>query len=250
MKANERIYRIWAPQDSPWSAWAKPVLFSGLFAGSNQALETLEVSYKFDSRTMLVLDIPGKQGVEVALAFARIGYRPVPLYNGVYTLEGQMLVDCAGIQRALNDYAATLRSLRISANAPPAFMLDADRMAFGGKVPGKYDNRWCVFPQDMPSALFLKKQGISRVSVRAARIQTDLQHILYSYQKEGIQIFHWDNKSGTDKEITLSKPIGFAGLFYRIRLLAGLTRNAAGGFGGKVPEPMDGGGGGFYGGFG
>jgi len=29
---NEEIYQAWAPEDGPWSAWTKPVLFSSVTA--------------------------------------------------------------------------------------------------------------------------------------------------------------------------------------------------------------------------
>jgi hypothetical protein len=108
------------------------------------------------------------------------------------------------------------------------------------KQPGKYDNRWSVFPQDMPSAAFLSKRGIREVIVRSDRIQDDLAHILRRYQEQGIKISMCD---GTEvREITVSKPSRFKSLFYRFGVILGLRRNAAGGFGGIVPEPSSGGG--------
>ncbi len=114
-------------------------------------------------------------------------------------------------------------------------MLDSKRMAGCGKKPGTYDNRWCVFPQDMPSAAFLLNAGIRRVIVRSARIHNDLSHILLRYQKEGIEI---QLCTGQEIEkITVVKPSRFRSISYRFSVILGLTRNSAGGFGGMIPEP-------------
>ena len=43
-------------------------------------------------------------------------------------------------------------------HAPPAFLLDSDRMKAPAPDPGRFDNRWLVFPQDFPSAAFLRSR--------------------------------------------------------------------------------------------
>jgi hypothetical protein len=104
----------------------------------------------------------------------------------------------------------------------------------GGKEPGRYDNRWLVFPQDMPSASYMMNNGISRVVVRSDSISNDLAHILRRYQEKGIQILLCDGN--VTKEVHVAAPSRFKSLFYRFIAICGLTRNAAGGFGGKIPE--------------
>lgn len=131
------------------------------------------------------------------------------------------------------DYLGDIRP-----TAPPVFLLDFNRLLKTGKRPGMYDNRWCIFPQDMPSATFLKQHKIRRVMIYSERIQEDLAHILFRYQKEGIDIFLC-NDSSAMKKVNVKKPPQYKGLFYRIMVISGLTRNAAGGFGGMVPEPQD-----------
>ena len=111
-------------------------------------------------------------------------------------------------------------------------------MKGGGKQPGKYDNRWCVFPQDMPSSACFLAKGIERIIVRSPVTQMDLDHILLRYQDKGIKIFLCD---GTQiKPITVTKLYQFRSLLYRAKVVSGLTRNAAGGFGGIVPYPLQG----------
>ena len=69
------------------------------------------------------------------------------------------------------------------------------------------------------------------------RIASDLTHILYRYQLEGIKIY--ENNGTGQKIITLQKPSRFKSLFYRFSLIAGLKRNVAGGFGGMIPELVE-----------
>jgi hypothetical protein len=146
-----------------------------------------------------------------------------------------MIVDVTNIEKALYKGADLLENIDISVDAPPAFILDSRRMEGLGKQPGKFDNRWCIFPQDMPSASYLVKEGISKIIVRSSEIRVDLSHILCRYQELGIKIYLCNNDE--IKEITVSKPSHFKSLMYRFKVILGLKRNAAGGFGGLVPEP-------------
>jgi len=242
---NDRMttYKIWAPDDSLWTAWAKPVLFFNSVTGGYM-LQIPELGWIKEaipennaSDIMIILDLPGKDGVEEGLALARIGCRPVPLYNGVNgPNEEAMIVNVRDIVSALYQGADMLHSIHIQPDAPPVFLLDSNRMRGGGKERGKYDNRWCVFPQDMPSAAFLSKQGIKKIILRSdnIRIQNDLAHILYSYHKQGIKIylFYGDGL----KEAKLPKPSQFGSIIYRFKTLLGLSRNATGGFGSQIPE--------------
>lgn len=195
-----------------------------------------------EKQTMIVVDLPERNGVTESLALAHLGYRPVPLYNGVDGRTLSMAVKVGEIATALFFGANSLEKLDIKPDAPPVFMLDSNRMNGGRKVPGTYDNRWCVFPQDMPSAAFLKNAGISKIIVRSDKIQDDLSHILLRYQQEGIEIFLCDGKK--IEKVSVTKPSKYRSLSYRFKLILGLTRNSAGGFGGKIPmyESSSGGG--------
>lgn len=165
-----------------------------------------------------------------------MGYRPVPLYNGVYGADKwSMAVDVTSVAETLYQGADYLSCLHIRPDAPPAFLLDAARMKGTARQPGRYDNRWCVFPQDAPSADFLKAQGIESIYVRTKEIQNDLAHILLRYQKKGIRIYQVRD-NGVPKKLTVVRPSHFKSFLYRFCTLLGLTRNAAGGFGGMVPE--------------
>jgi len=240
MKDSIITYQTWAPDETLWTPWVKPVLFANAprSTGSPVTIPRLKWVTSVERDTIFILDLPGKTGVEAGLAFAQLGYRPIPLYNGVQNKDSKsMIVDVKGIAAALFEGANILKSCYIRPTAPPVFLLDFNRLVKTGKRPGMYDNRWCIFPQDMPSATFLKQHGIRRVVVYSERIQEDLAHILCRYQKEGIDIYLCNDSSAMMK-VNVKKPSQYKGLFYRIMVISGLTRNAAGGFGGMVPEPQ------------
>lgn len=246
---NYDTYRIWAPDDALWTGWAKPVLFSREPRQHTTLLNeaAAEWAQTSDKSTALIVDLPGESSVLEGIALAKQGYRPVPLYNGVYgPNKNAMAIDVTSIVNALYQGAKELQSLSISADAAPAFLLDSDRLEGASRLAGKYDNRWCVFPQDMPSASFLLSHGIAQVYLRANGIQNDLIHILRRYQEKGIKIYHID-ATLAPKELTVARPSYFKSALYRIKTMAGLTRNAAGGFGGMVPDPMQSGGHRYYG---
>jgi hypothetical protein len=255
MKPAE-LYKLWAPDDSIWSNWAKPVLFADhayddLPLSSSADWKSLNVSWASlgDSNSAIVLDLSGAFSVWYALALAQRGFRPVPLFNGAPgpMMGGFPLVDVSAVVSALHAVAEDLMSVQLSPTSPPVFLLDSNRFdnaAFAD--PGRYDNRWWVFPQDFPSANYLLSQNIRSVVLvqkNSAGPQRDLAHILVRWQEAGIQIM----TCGTDDQtqpavIHVGKPGNFKTLWYRAMVLAGLRRNSTGGFGAMIPEPSSGGG--------
>ena len=241
------LYKVWAPDGSEWVAWAKPALFAGLPLFKESQLDIPESQFKPDFRAMVIVDLPGKRSVEEALAFAAKGYRPVPLYNGVFGEGKKMVVNLRELGEALYGGTVMIANLPLSPGSPPVFMLDSNRMSGSGS-PGSYDNRWCVFPQDMPSAAHIKSKGIDKIIVRVVQhIETDLGRVLYDYQKNGIALYALRGNGGVLKELTVKKQSFIAEWAYRFKVILKLKRNATGGFGGKIPDAnTSGGSGGHY----
>lgn len=242
MQDNLTTYKIWAPDNALWTQWAKPALFINEPSGQISAPPEMPIIKWISSavyNTMIIVDLPGKKGVEEGLALAEMGFRPIPLYNGVNAPSREsMIVDVQEIAAALYSGAEVLSSLRIRDDAPPAFMLDSERMNGIAKEKGKYDNRWCVFPQDMPSADLILSYGIREIIVRSSEIRNDLSHILCRYQEKGIKIY-LSSMSEPLREIKVHKPSQFKSLLYRFQVTMNLSRNSAGGFGCKIPEAME-----------
>lgn len=102
---SEEAFAIWAPAESPWSPWVKPILFASQHDWDGTQLPELpdvepswlaspEVEgegYRGAARTektrgidtAYVIDLPGPRGVAWGIALARRGWRPVPLYNAI-----------------------------------------------------------------------------------------------------------------------------------------------------------------------
>ena len=252
---SEQIFEAWAPDGALWTPWAKPVLFVSMSRLTNIRASvadwrTVDVRDVPAARgaTAVVVELPGGESVRTGLALAAQGYRPVPLYN--VNVGTNAAVDVDEIAEALRLGAEELRGMRIAADAPPAFLLDANRMRPKRTLePGRFDNRWIVLPQDFPSATRLASHGVREVVVikeGADRVREDLAHVLLRWQRAGIAILALDvQQRARPQEIRIEPPSLFRQAWYRLIALAGLRRSNVGGFGAQIPEPSQGGGGGF-----
>jgi hypothetical protein len=272
MKPSE-LYKLWAPDDSIWSKWAKPVLFADEMIGCAEperlaasanvclspvwddriggpepgpaALLSTNLAPVADGGTAIILDLPGAEAVRQGMALSQQGYRPVPLFNGA--AGPAALVNVTPIIIALAEAADALAGLQLPAGAPPVFLLDVLRSGGGASArPGMFDNRWYAFPQDFPSANFLQSRGIGAVVLGQAGAvlpQNDLAHVLLRWQEAGLQILSWKlDDQAPPAPLQVQRPARFRALWYQALALAGLRRNSTGGFGGVVPEPSSGGG--------
>lgn len=116
------LYNLWAPKDSIWTNWAKPVLFADSAYDELQTntpadwrSQNLPWAPAPDSGSAIVLDLPGSDSVKVALALTQKGFRPVPLFNGA---AGRLmggptpLIETYPLMCALHAAAGDLAGLR------------------------------------------------------------------------------------------------------------------------------------------
>lgn len=277
---REDLYEMWAPARSAWSAWAKPVLFAAYDAAAEAAaaeqakriaamvdpVGALGLQAKLDaaqappqeaswapdpaSRTAVVVDLAGVDAVAMGIALARRGYRPVPVFNG--NIGPSALIEMTSVRDAIASAAAELLNLGLVDEAAPAFLVDARRQGKGlSASPGRFDNRWLVFPQDFPSGNLLRSRGFQHAIVcqSGTSIAEDLQHVLLRWQEAGVAIALCDVAGSGVAGITVAKPPRFRSFLYRLLAIMGLRRNSAGGFGSSIPMPSSGGSGGYRGGF-
>ncbi len=111
--------------------------------------------------------------------------------------------------------------------------------------PGAFDNRWVVFPQDFPSATYLRARGITEVLLlhEGREAAEDLAHVLRRWQENGLRMQSAAPlERGRISDLVVKRPSGFRRAWYRVIAAAGLRRNNAGGFGGVIPMPSSGGG--------
>lgn len=259
---REEIYSIWAPENSPWTRWVKPVLFAHLYDSPefpNPERYSIDVGWAPPpcTKTAIVVDLPGPESVLTGLALARAGYRPVPLYNALPLPPGhESMLDMSGGRTAAVDVrpimgclwkgANDLMQLHLPPEAPPAFLLDANRKADGRVMrPEEFDNRSISFTTDFPSSVYFSAQGISSfLVVQANRTvpQDDLAHSLRRWQENRFTLLFKDVRSPLPPvSIDVPRPAWFGAMFQRALAGLGLRRAPHSGFGAWVPDPSAGG---------
>jgi hypothetical protein len=251
------LFGQWSPIDSVWSPWAKPALFAQSFSDrygtppnqSSVTPITMQWAAGLKAGTGIVLDAPGQICIPAALQLARMGFRPVPVFN--VTTGANAVVDVFPIRDGLYSGAAILESLKLPPDAPPVFVIDAHRCPLSGPgLPGDFDNRWIVFPQDFPSAKFLLAHNIDSIVWAHApgqRLAADLSQVLLRWQTAGIIMRNVEMESAdAPQPLSVSQPPMFRMMWQRAIAAAGFRRNSIGGFGAQVPFQRSGSGGSFF----
>lgn len=188
---NKQLYLLWAPIGKRWVDWVRPLLFVNNDLTYNQDYELLSTPYlnELKSDTAVFIDLPNHFSLLEGLTLAKLGYRPIPLFNGTDAPKNTMsLVNNDEIKQTLVWGSLLLQDLKIEEDAPPVFLLDSNRLIRHKMDIGVYDNSWDIYIQDVPSASYLLAHGISKIIVRSEKINRDLMIILYEYQKKGLII--------------------------------------------------------------
>ncbi len=253
MPSKDEIYRVWAPPEALWSRWVKPILFSfvdGVFEGRAARSVRFERDWiPSAGSAAIVLDLPEDDGVLWSIELARLGYRPVPLYNALpFPLSEKMTapeyrractVRMEAILASMVREASVLDQIHLIPNAPPVFLLDADRrLARTDVTPGVFDNRSVSFVTDFPSAEFLLTHGIRSAIVvqESEKLARDLIETLVSWQQGGVQIFcKRRGYTGQPSPVVVKRPSFLSVIWFRLGVALGLRRGELGGFGGIVP---------------
>lgn len=192
---NKECYRIWAPSGKTWSDWVRPVPFiaaqanvKGYHLGelSIPMIDFIDESFH---QAAIIVDLPGDESVEMGLALAKTGYRPVPVYNGTLEQENaRATVDNQTVGAALLWGAEILKEIEIAEDALPAFLIDKNRLHRFKIDAGVFDNSWDIYPQDLPSADYFLKNGICKIIVISNSMSKDLKAIFRKFKKKNIQI--------------------------------------------------------------
>ena len=210
---NKDIFKIWAPAGAKWVDWVRPVPFISIddelktYESYNFTIPDLNYISEVSADTAIIVDLPSYNSVMEGLALAKLGFRPIPIYNGINEQEGAMAnVNNQTIEIALVWGAMELSKIEISKEAPPVFLLDSNRMHRYKMSPSIFDNSWDIYHQDMPSAEYFLKNGINKIIVIGEKkIQKDLRRIFYKFQKLGMKIFFTEGFEEA-KEVKIKKP--------------------------------------------
>ena len=235
------LFTRWAPQEGyAWTRYAKPAMFMHPPQDGDAPMYIKPLPQDLAAqitggRTAVIVDLPGAESVAAGLDLAGVGFRPVPLYNGIHIADfspqhangenrpadfspqqavgenrympapgRRNAVDNQPIINALHEAIPALEAATLPAHAPPAFLLDAARN--DNLVPSLdfYDNRWSLDLDDMPDFMYLQAQGITRIVIWTDRnIQDDVRRIGERYQSAGIEVFTYIQAAPvTDAELT------------------------------------------------
>lgn len=244
---REEVYDAWRPESSPWTRWVKPVLFS--FMKDDEPLSDAlglgsEWSVSFEPGTALLADLPGPEGVRLGITLARVGYRPVPVYNACPhpawpwdLVEQHTAVNVVPIMTALIDTAAALNRYHLAANAPPIFLIDSNRKGAGRPDYGWFDNRSFVSVSDFPSGTLLMNHGITNIVVIQSESRTaiDLLQVLLAWQRDGILVGFqeaWQHWAPERKVVRPSSII--TKIWFYLTSKLGYPQHSQGAFGGWV----------------
>ncbi len=254
---KHELFDIWAPHSSIWSAWAKPVLFAHL----PRTLPAMQLRLLPDLRWVppasegwaVVVDLPGGEAVWLGAALAERGYRPVPVFNACPPPEvnapapaGTLaVIDVDSTLAALVHYAGHLEEQGLPTNAPPAFLVDADRQRPLQPVrSGLFDNRSVLFWTDFPSAKILAAQHIERVLLvceQSGRLDQDLAYVLRTWQRAGIALSRTHlTAPGPLQPFSIGGWWLLFNLWHRLTSALRFQHNPGGGYGWFVPEPTSG----------
>lgn len=209
---GKELFRIWSPVGKKWTDWVRPVPFvmmrehSKIYNITDSIIEAVDYIDANCQNTAVIVDLPGAESVKEGIVLARLGFRPIPIFNGTIEQQGaRATVDNQSVGVALMYGATELDKLEIEDTAPPAFLLDSNRLHRFKMDVTVFDNSWDVYPQDLPSADYMVAGGISKVLVVGESFSKDLKKILYDYQKKKIEIL-LTNRYNEPKKVTIHKP--------------------------------------------
>lgn len=207
---GKNVYKIFAPRGAKWTEWIRPVPFIAIDTYSRVPINNWvdrKISFltEYKSEVAIVIDLPGKESIEYAIALAKIGYRPIPLFNGTdEQINSRAIIDTYVVESCLINASKKLEKINIANDANPAFILDCYRTNRHRISESMYDNSWDLYKQDLPSIEYFKQNNIKKIIIIGKEIQRDLKKIFYEFPKHGIEFFLTDGYK-SEKKIVLRK---------------------------------------------
>lgn len=209
---GKEVYKIYAPKNTKWSEWVRPVPFVAIDSNNRHLVDNwvnrkIVFIDNYENNTAIFIDLPGKESIEFGISLANIGYRPIPVFNGTNPQKNiSAISDNSHLESALINGAIKLRNINLNKNANPAFLLDYYRTNRYREKESIFDNSWDLYNQDVPTADFLKANGINKIIIVSSSIQHDLKKMFLKFQRSGIKIYLTNGYSEA-KEITLRKTL-------------------------------------------
>lgn len=209
---GKEIYRLWAPIGAKWIDWVRPVPFVQIdyedfkvYKSGNYIIPKVNYINVLKKDTAIIVDLPEYYSINDGLALAKIGYRPIPVFNGTAQTKGaRCTVDNHAVEAGLIWGAIELSKIELEKNAPPVFLTDSNRMNRYKLDISIFDNSWDLYHQDLPSAEYFLDSGIDKIVVRGNTFNDDLKKLLYRHQEKGMKIYFTEGYDEA-KQVKLKK---------------------------------------------
>ena len=214
---GKEIYKIYAPNGSKWTEWVRPVPFVAIDTYNRKPISNwldrrVIFINKYEKDTAIFIDLPGKESIEFGIGLARIGYRPIPLFNGTTEqVSSQATTDTYLIESCLINGSEKLKNIQIKNDANPVFLLDSSRTNRYRSNESIFDNSWDLYKQDIPTSKYFKENDIYKIIVVSNIIQRDLRKIFLEFQNTGIEIYLTDGYKTAEKVILKKTRIAIIG---------------------------------------
>ena len=201
------IYKIYAPDGAKWTNWVRPVPFIAIDTYNRELLANWvdrKVIFldKYETDTAIFIDLPGNESVELGISLAKIGYRPIPLFNGTDgNPNSQTIVDTYLIESSLINGSEKLKNIHLANDANPVFLLDSYRTNRYREKESIFDNSWDLYKHDIPSFEYFKQNNIKKIIVVGDTIQRDLKKIFLKFQDKGMEFYLTDGYVSPKKVI-------------------------------------------------
>ncbi len=209
---NIELYKIYAPQNAKWVEWVRPVPFVAIKTYGRKPIVKLNERKQFflneyKKDVAIFVDLLGAESIELGIELSKIGYRPIPIFNGTDEQQGsKATLDSNIIESALISGGDILKNITIPNDANPAFLLDRARLNRFRMTESIFDNSWDLYGQDIPSYNYFKENGINKIIVVSEKIERDLRKIFFKFQDAGIEFYLTDGYKPIEK-IVLKKTI-------------------------------------------
>lgn len=204
---GKQIYEIYAPKNAKWCEWVRPVPFVAIDTYNREIMANwldrkIIFLKEYIKDTVIFVDLPGKESIEFGIGLARMGYRPIPLFNGTDEQDkSQATTNSYLIESCLIAGSQKLKNIILESDANPVFLLDSFRTNRYRANKSIFDNSWDLYSHDIPSCQYFKKNGIYKIIVVGKEIQKDLKKIFLKFQEAGIEIYLTNGYLPTQKVI-------------------------------------------------
>ena len=209
---GKNLYKVYAPYGAKWVNWVRPVPFVAIdtynIKLNNRWIDRKVLFLKeYKNDVAIFVDLPNEESVETGMALANLGYRPIPIFNGVNEQKGsQAIIESSIIESSLIIGGEKLKKIELDNNANPVFLLDSNRTNRYRANETIFDNSWDLYGQDIPSCEYFKNNGINKIVVVGSKIQRDLRKIFFKFQDNGFEFF-LTNGYSIPQKIILKKTI-------------------------------------------